>query len=160
MTHPRSQPLLITLGLAPGLRPRVWVSSSIAVANDLAYLCLEYKVYLGEKKKLVWFISIVKGHHTDYFNKASSISTCFWNSQPQSQRIKGHVLFRFRIPTTLWADVLLGFGDLLAQPRKSRLCGYWERGEWVWEEVRVGFLDSSWQQLRFHAVQSYSPWNS
>lgn len=29
----------------------MWVSGSMAFANDLAYLCLEYKVYLGKKKK-------------------------------------------------------------------------------------------------------------
>lgn len=32
-------------------RPMVWVSSSIDVANDLAYLCPEYKVYLTKEKK-------------------------------------------------------------------------------------------------------------
>lgn len=49
MTHSRSHTLLIYLGLELELKtPTAWGSSSIAVANDLASLCLEF--FLGKKK--------------------------------------------------------------------------------------------------------------
>lgn len=56
--------------------------------------------------------------------------------------------------------MLLGFADLLAQPRESLTFPMQrEWGGWVWEEVRV-VSDSFLPQSGFHTVQSCSPWNA